>query len=423
MPNDPPATSILELLTHPNPTVSHLTPTNKTNTRGKNWHTPRRLKRWDDFDNFNILEASFGGHLLQEARRRGRDFPPYPHTHPEYDCVIRDEDDTRDLLHKWNRTIVNAALDAIQYELHPAIWCKGKADPPSTKETSEPPPEPEKKRELPPRKCSAEAKTPKGRSLARLKPDSGSSWSNPSLPESDARRRERFPKEYKPARKWESKWMVERELINDAGEWEKGKSNHNVAMPIRQAYTYCVKHMCRYGCILTCQEAFIFRVKPLDKEPVGGSQDPRVLKRQLTRNGLMEYISIPWDNHSQGEVDGHDTWTVNLALWFVHVLAGNNYEAGWQYGRLEDEKLAASNVSAPRKRNDERIAVFAKGIRDEDEDEDEDGDESDGSSDSGESDVTVPFEISPLMKRKRKVESEDVEGYNLSFTKRQFVEV
>ncbi|KAM5341754.1 hypothetical protein ACJ41O_014785 [Fusarium nematophilum] len=414
MPNDPPATSILELLTHPNPTVSHLTPNSKTNTRGKNWHFPRQLKRWDDFDNLNVLGASFGGHLLQAARRRGRELPPYPHTHPQYDCVIRDEDDTRDLLHKWNRTIVNAALDAVQHELHPAIWCKGKADPASTKEEPEQPAEPEKKRELPPRKCSTEAKTPKAQPLARLKPDSGSSSLDSS---SDDRHSERFPKEYKPARKWKSEWMAERQLINDAGEWEKGKSNHNLAMPIRQAYTYCVKHMCRYGCILTCQEAFIFRVKALGKEPAGASEDPRLLKRQLAQNGLMEYISIPWDNHHQGDVEGHDAWTVNLALWFVHVLAGNNYEVGWEYGRLEDERLAASDAPAPTEGRNERIAVFAKGVRDEDEDE------SEGLSDSGESDVTLPSEISPLIKRKREPESEDVEGYNLSFTKRQFVEV
>ena len=55
----------------------------------------------------------------------------------------------------------------------------------------------------------------------------------------------------------------------------------------------------------------------------------------------MEYVSIPWENHWEGGEESQETWTINLALWFVHILAGNNYEARWAYGRLEDEKLVA----------------------------------------------------------------------------------
>jgi hypothetical protein len=62
----------------------------------------------------------------------------------------------------------------------------------------------------------------------------------------------------------------------------------------------------------------------------------------LIENGEMEYVSISWA--SQGEVDNNmeqkSSWTVNLALWFIHILAGDQYEARWQYGKLGDEKLA-----------------------------------------------------------------------------------
>lgn len=62
--------------------------------------------------------------------------------------------------------------------------------------------------------------------------------------------------------------MAERNLIDESGEWrDESCLNDNFAWPVRQAYTYSIQHMCRYGCILTCNEAFIFRVKPRDEEP------------------------------------------------------------------------------------------------------------------------------------------------------------
>ena len=64
----------------------------------------------------------------------------------------------------------------------------------------------------------------------------------------------------------------------------------------------------------------------------------------------MEYVSIPWDRYRQGNPDNYSALTVNLALWFVHILAGNAHETGWNYPLLIDEKLTtevcfAGNVS------------------------------------------------------------------------------
>ena len=120
----------------------------------------------------------------------------------------------------------------------------------------------------------------------------------------------------------------------------------------------------------------------------------------------MEYISIPWANHRQGDLESHETWTINLALWFMHILVGNKYEVCWRYDRLQDETLAALRLP-----QDEPLTH-----EDQDEDEDE-------SSDSDTSDRTVPFDESiftPLRKRKRDAEAE--EGFNLSFSKRQFLQ-
>jgi hypothetical protein len=259
-----PATSILEFLTHPNPIVSHRPPKRKTNSRNQKWHAPKQIKKWDEFHDFNVFKASFGGRLLEEARREGRDLPAYPDIDDETDCVERNEDDTRELYAVWTKRIVTAALRPIRQEFHSAVWSKG--DAPQDDELSEPPPRPEKQRQLPRRECSIEAKTPRMQSLRGLRPDSGTTLRNTSPrtddPDRDTHRPERFPKEYKPAEKWKSKWIAEVPLINESGEWERGRSGHDLAWPIKQAYTYCIQNMCRYGCILTCHEAFIFRVRP-----------------------------------------------------------------------------------------------------------------------------------------------------------------
>ncbi|KAK7418165.1 hypothetical protein QQX98_004140 [Neonectria punicea] len=411
MPKTPPATSLLEFLTHPNPTVSHLTPRSKTNTRHGKWYRPKQVKKWEGFHDFDVLKSSFRGRLIQAAIQGGRELPSYPYVHPQVDLTIREEEDTKSLFDKWNKSIVTAALDSIHGEFRPAMWSKGDLSPGN--EESTPPSTPEKKRKQPPRESSAPAKRPKRQSARGLRHDSGSTaWdSRPAGADSDGTscRRERFPKEYKPSGKWKSELVFESELINEAGEWERGQTTANLAWPIRQAFTYCIQSLCRYGCILTCHEAFIFRIKPLGNEPANGPHDPELLRKRLMANGMMEYISIPWESHRRADVESHDSWTINLALWFVHILAGNNYEAAWEYGPLKDEDLVASGTT-------DELTCQA-------DDEPTEGDE--GLSDSGESDRTLPFDKSlftSLKKRKRNSDVEADQGFNLSFTKRQFVE-
>ena len=67
----------------------------------------------------------------------------------------------------------------------------------------------------------------------------------------------------------------------------------------------------------------------------------------------MEYVSIPWDNHSEGSTGATEVWTVNLALWFLHVLAGHHFEAAWSYDLQEHESLSVlSPVESPIQRQD-----------------------------------------------------------------------
>lgn len=54
-------------------------------------------------------------------------------------------------------------------------------------------------------------------------------------------------------------------------------------------------------------------------------------------NGMIEYVIVPWTNHTQG--GDTSIWTVNLALWFIHVLAGHHFEVAWKYDAHQYEGL------------------------------------------------------------------------------------
>ncbi|KAI1033946.1 hypothetical protein LB503_011154 [Fusarium chuoi] len=412
----PPATSILELLTHPNPSVSHQIPKSKTNTRSPRYYYPRQIKKWEELEDVKILKDVFGGLLLKEACRRGRTLDPYPRLHSQADCIIRDEDDTRDLIHKWNKSIVTTALDPIQDSFHPVIWSKG--DPPSGKEAfPSPPQQEEKKRHQPLRKGSSKATHTRLQSLSRLRPDSGSIASSPVLCKvgdiTISTCQERFPKEYKISTKWKSERIFNRGLVDDSGCFIKGKTNDNYAWPIRQAYTYCIQNMCRYGCILTAEEAFIFRIIPREDKSSNNSQNVNLLRNELINNGLMEYVSIPWENYSQGRRQILNVWTVNLALWFMHVLAGNNFEVDWSYVDLTAETLLIDL-------GDELKAASSSTARSDD-GQHEVVEDDNGSVTSEESQVTEIFNSSTTKRKRDSDDDSDFDGIHLSFTKRQFV--
>jgi hypothetical protein len=207
---------------------------------------------------------------MQEARQKRRQLPPYPTIILETDCEIYDEEDTKELYNKWTKTIVTAASIPILSRFHPAIWKLGKA---IKREDSATPPKTEGRRRQPSRQCSDNARRPRKQSLHKLRPDSGAISLQSTLTDAnsvmsdnsgkkDHSQLERFPKEFKSAAKWKSEWLWENDLIDENGKWIFGKENENIAWPIRQAFTYCIRSLSRYGCILTCHEAFIFRISP-----------------------------------------------------------------------------------------------------------------------------------------------------------------
>lgn len=168
---------------------------------------------------------------------------------------------------------------------------------------------------------------------------------------------------------------------------------------------------------------------------VSNSDDSKVLRTELIHNGLMEHISIPWDNHHQGDVSGCTAWTVNLALWFMHVLAATNHEVKWTYDPLVKETLTRSTlvgaqddsaVSFTNEDGDGSVQTKDTGEKQVDTEEsdgndtqEEIRDETEEPSSSSESEDHASMRVSSATKRKR--DSGEEEGGNFSFNKRPFL--
>jgi hypothetical protein len=163
---------------------------------------------------------------MEELRCEGRKLPEYPTLSPR-SRVDLNEPQTSSILIKWSHTILDASLNSVKDTLHPALWV------------------PE----------AGETNWTRPRKINR-KPDAG------AVAACEKDKRERLPKDYKVAKKWKSRDLHEKPLIDSNGMWFEGTKESNAAMPIRQAFTYCVASGCRYGCILSTEEAFIFRIKP-----------------------------------------------------------------------------------------------------------------------------------------------------------------
>ncbi|KAI1418994.1 hypothetical protein F5Y12DRAFT_721314 [Xylaria sp. FL1777] len=345
------AQSVLEFLTAKNPSITPVREGRGQNSTRHDYYCPAAVKHWDEFD-YETLETIFGGDLMREAQKKRSNLPHYPHLDEDIDLRLgKGEPITRSLINKWNHTIVVASLRAVQDAFHPCFWREKtgkrlfKSNIPSS---TTPDNDSEGAQNDTSQKVEEERQEDevrqgirKQRSKRSRQPDGGSvSLGEIMLKKSG----ERFPKEYKPAANWNSKKLRDGDYTNkETGEWLDVKFilEQNIA-PIRQAYTYCIDYGCRYGCILTTLEAFIFRIKPRGNHRVSINDDPSSFNQLLEKvkdDGLMEFVSIPWGNGCDNHHHEYKKLTVNLALWFTHILAGNHYKLDWKYQKLRDEEL------------------------------------------------------------------------------------
>jgi len=123
-----------------------------------------------------------------------------------------------------------------------------------------------------------------------------------------------------------------------SGKWtsEKIESRNkfetsNSSMPLNQLFKYCVCANARYGYLITDRELVVFRFsKPSEKY-------------------LVEYRSIPWSLDSPKIIHDerlYDTGlSVNLALWWLHILASINPDIGEGHTELVMEELKQSSAA------------------------------------------------------------------------------
>lgn len=348
-------TSLLEYLRVDNPPLKcrlHSSDSSggasQKNTTNGNWKTPDVIQMWEDFD-FDTLQTSYGGVLQTALDQQPYNLPVHSGIAPFPFCEIHDEDSLNALLVKWNQSMVSDALviaqDFLQGHLGLPSYQQvfmvrgGQADYPA--------------------------------SSATLRPD----WAGVQRVQFDASRaRNILPGDTKVGGKWSS-CNIEVGPVADAhmaNDWIE---------PIKQVYSYCLKTESRYGYIITEKELVVVRIRPAtegdfispdnSQETYHGAQPSTVRKSKflksakqppsspsgrISHSGMLEYKAIPWKDKSSLSIGGQQTLTVNLALWWLHLMASENNSIKDTYpplpGSSWNPQTTTANDGSKRRKHD-----------------------------------------------------------------------
>jgi hypothetical protein len=128
-----------------------------------------------------------------------------------------------------------------------------------------------------------------------------------------------LPGETKPSTKWSSSSV---ELYDR----KTREYTPNWLWPIKQIFTYCIGLKVRYGYLITDTELVVCRVHT-PKEGQNETNEPD--------DGWIEYESIKYNEDIVGQKDKE--LGVHMALWWLHILAGNSGPICSEYGPLAGE--------------------------------------------------------------------------------------
>ena len=322
--------SLLEYLKTKDPRLFVAQPSgqSKSNSRsGRSaWAKPSSIVEWDDFD-FDTLSLIYGG-ALRESLKRNFNLEKF-HIPEKPFCHITGESSVTSLVVKWNQSMVSRALYAAQDGADECLSRK-KVD-----------------------MCNGDqAKYPGGNS--RYRPDwagvrtRSTEW-NATLPKPDII----LPGDSKPSRKWSSA-QVKR------GKLKITKQTAQVYLPLEQVYTYCIAANARYGYLITDSELVVLRLRPNNvtegprsrkksrnmesveddnPRPEGRGNKPNNQEpaSRTKRDGILEIKSIPWQDDTNEQSRDASSLTINLALWWLHIMAANKHEIEDTYPSLHTE--------------------------------------------------------------------------------------
>lgn len=318
-----------DYLRRPNPVVNSAYSWTGTNTKSRtSTHTkPKEIVEWKDF-NYNSLQAMYGDTLKLKIHLQN--LPNLSRHLPFHLSEIQDEDSLEALLIRWNNTIVSYALSVAQrsdgligadtagYREGEIFMARGgHAFIPGTK-PSEKALHPDWAGIIPSNKHQEGTKENRKSHMNVLPGDS----------------------------KLSTKWKSSRDP--DSLEFKK---------PFFQIFHYCELADVRYGYLLTQEELVVVRIsrKPRGQisDPTMPSQRPQRLgtsqlkkeqaklhlpeKHRTKEHGVLEYKSIRWDDGSQRE---EASLSINLALWWLHMLAATARSIESSYRDLLEEYIS-----------------------------------------------------------------------------------
>ncbi|KAJ2998143.1 hypothetical protein NUW58_g422 [Xylaria curta] len=355
------ATSIFEYLTCKNPDLKHKDLTKTSLSRDDSWKAPERVIPWEEF-NFQTMMEMFDGRLKTELMRNDRELDyPAPKISLRTEGTVSGEDTTINILTRWNKPIVTAALEAVDKAFHPVFWIppslaksspisKPETQPDAVKESEKSPPQP-------PRKCKARGSSVHSASRSKSRPpqpdgagmhvpDHANSATSQHRQQDDTEPINRLACEIKPGSMWTSSPLLDGELVDEHGKWLPKKSKSRAAWPLVQVYNYCVRLGTRYGFLITSREILAVRIGPplesrsLDSTEPSQNRMGKSLSDLLFYYGVMEYVAVPWSNcRTKGK---YENLTINLTLWVLCILAGQDYRPDWNYKTLLEEPLVIS---------------------------------------------------------------------------------
>lgn len=352
---------LLDFLTVENPVINQRRCRGGGNTKSKNnkWCIPRYIQVWEDFE-YDSLRLMYGGDL-QRLLQRKYQLSGSTVTEDSPFRTISDETSFDGVFSHWIQARVSEGLSKAQgtlqsFGIRENIYMKrgGQADYPG--------------------------------SMSEFNPDwAGVRCSHFQLQLADtvdltSRRQEPrniLPGESKVGKKWSSDKIVRGPLEIEYQE------SHDWLRPLSQVFTYCVKANARYGYIVTAKELVVLRVRPFlePNEDTQPSQESDSFRSQGSASdapssfdvyessiptdsaeagisnfmtaadrasnlGALEFKAIPWENC---ERENSQALTVNLALWWLYMLAGQNVDISDTYKALREEtwyeRLSDSAIS------------------------------------------------------------------------------
>ena len=286
--------SLLEYLRSENPVVNNRVCDGGRPTRSKRntWEAPRFIKVWKDFE-YGSLKSIYGGQLIGVLEQpftlqNFSAIPEFPF------CEIHDEDSLECLIIKWSYSMMYEALSIAQSHLNTNIdqdrihMIRG-----------------------------GQAQWPGGDSGFR--PD----WAGVKRPATSTQKSENvLPGDTKTSKVWSSKEIK-------LGEVEDDPRTVAWLRPLCQIFAYCVRSNARYGYLFTDKELVVVRIRPGSQTSsrtaiATQSSLESFMSTPATRArnaGILEYQAIPWNNDWEVKDKRCTGMTVNLALWWLHMMA------------------------------------------------------------------------------------------------------